>query len=256
MNVPVIIVANNEGNYIGRTLEALPGQGIDPIVAVNGTSDNTAEIARNFGAEVYEFGQAGKDAAFRRTLRLMGDRALERIITLDADSTPLVGRCWLNAMLKGVDSTGGDASCAAVGLLGYRPHSTELLVNPSTLVRTFRRISMHRRVSNNDSYYPCGANTAYKLTREVRDEIIESKQLYWPGEDRYYLDVIARGGGSVRQLTDIRSLVLASDRSLPPLVSRIVNGSARTKEAISSSYADRGTNQPGAVVYRGMQEVQ
>ncbi len=77
---PVIIAAFNEERYIGGTLQALPAAEVEPIVAVNGSTDSTAEIARSFGATTLEFEDQGKLPAQQAALRYLGDRALEPVL--------------------------------------------------------------------------------------------------------------------------------------------------------------------------------
>ncbi len=83
----VIIPAHNESAVIGRTLEALAPlaalDGVEVIVACNGCSDATADIARGYpGVRVAETAQASKPAALN-----LGDRAATAWprLYLDAD---------------------------------------------------------------------------------------------------------------------------------------------------------------------------
>jgi glycosyltransferase involved in cell wall biosynthesis len=63
----IIIPAHNEGAVIGRLLAALPAQvaggPLQVIVACNGCTDDTADIARAHGASVVEVNTASKIAA-------------------------------------------------------------------------------------------------------------------------------------------------------------------------------------------------
>lgn len=63
----IIIPAHNEANVIGRLLDSLPtrvvGQPIQVIVACNGCTDDTAEIARKRGVTVLEVSTPSKIAA-------------------------------------------------------------------------------------------------------------------------------------------------------------------------------------------------
>jgi glycosyltransferase involved in cell wall biosynthesis len=60
MKTPVIIPAYNEEQNIHKLLRSLPSELVDPIVAVNGSTDNTADIAESFGAKVYSLPEQGK----------------------------------------------------------------------------------------------------------------------------------------------------------------------------------------------------
>jgi glycosyltransferase involved in cell wall biosynthesis len=84
----VIIPAHNEAAVIGRCLDALlagfqPGE-LDVVVACNGCSDATADIARRSGdgVQVIEIAQASKTAAIRAAEGMV--RAFPRLY-LDAD---------------------------------------------------------------------------------------------------------------------------------------------------------------------------
>jgi glycosyltransferase involved in cell wall biosynthesis len=65
----IIIPAHNEQAVIGRCLEALDPDSLGPqvrtIVACNGCTDATADIARRHGVAVLEIGTASKPAAIR-----------------------------------------------------------------------------------------------------------------------------------------------------------------------------------------------
>lgn len=76
MRAPVIIPALNEELYIGRTLEALPANRVEPLVAVNGSTDQTAQIAESFGVRVLDIESPGKLPAIQLALRALGNRAL------------------------------------------------------------------------------------------------------------------------------------------------------------------------------------
>lgn len=63
----IVIPAHNEAGVIGRLLESLPrslrGGDVQVIVACNGCTDNTADIARTYGVTVAEIPQPSKVAA-------------------------------------------------------------------------------------------------------------------------------------------------------------------------------------------------
>lgn len=85
------IPALNESASIGDVLTALPSQveGVDciEIVVVNdGSTDDTADIARRFGAIVVSHDRPqGVGAAFRSGLKVSLSRGAEIIVTIDAD---------------------------------------------------------------------------------------------------------------------------------------------------------------------------
>ncbi len=64
LRLTLIIPAYNEEAVIARTLESLPESGFSQvIVAVNGSSDRTADIARELGAEAIVISERGYGAA-------------------------------------------------------------------------------------------------------------------------------------------------------------------------------------------------
>jgi glycosyltransferase involved in cell wall biosynthesis len=118
--VSVVIPARNEASAIGALTDAVQAQGYDEvalevIVVDDGSTDDTAAVARAAGARVLEFraGDGGNPAVARnRGARLaQGDP----IVFLDADCTPAAG--WLAALLaahdSGVDVVGGSLDLPA-----------------------------------------------------------------------------------------------------------------------------------------------
>jgi glycosyltransferase involved in cell wall biosynthesis len=66
--------AFNEEAGIGRALRALtePGAGLDVVVAANGCTDRTAEIARSYGVRVVEIATPSKTAALNAADEIAG----------------------------------------------------------------------------------------------------------------------------------------------------------------------------------------
>jgi hypothetical protein len=90
MSVSVAILAHNEEGRIGRCIASLLAQpGEFPIhVVVNGATDNTANIARNFGSRVivHEFEQGGKSRSWNRFVFDGLDEYAETQIFVDGDA--------------------------------------------------------------------------------------------------------------------------------------------------------------------------
>jgi Glycosyl transferase family 2 len=90
MSVSVAILAHNEEGRIGRCITSLLAQpGEFPIhVVVNGTTDNTANIARNFGSRVivHEFEQGGKSRSWNRFVFDELDEYADTQIFVDGDA--------------------------------------------------------------------------------------------------------------------------------------------------------------------------
>lgn len=104
--VSVVIPARNAEREIAPTLAALSGA--DVVVAVNGSSDSTAEVARTYGATVVALDRPSRPAA-----RNLGAAAAagERLLFTDAGCVPGAG--WverLAACLDDVALAGGRVS--------------------------------------------------------------------------------------------------------------------------------------------------
>jgi hypothetical protein len=88
--VVVVIPAFNEEDAIGAVLRAVPreacGLAVDTIVVDDGSSDRTAEVAREAGVYVAALEQnSGQGAALRLGYRLAREHGARYIVTLDAD---------------------------------------------------------------------------------------------------------------------------------------------------------------------------
>lgn len=103
--VGIVIPALNESATIASIVEAAKKYGV-PIVVDDGSTDNTAELARQAGGLVvsHEFNQ-GYDAALDSGFKKASEIACEVIITLDADGqhdTDLI-----NKFIERVDAGAG-----------------------------------------------------------------------------------------------------------------------------------------------------
>jgi len=88
--VLVIIPAYNEARFIGSVILKLRPQPIDLLVVDDGSSDDTAEIARAAGAEVLQLeANQGKAAALNAGLAFASDRNPDAIVMIDADGQHL-----------------------------------------------------------------------------------------------------------------------------------------------------------------------
>lgn len=94
--VSVVIPARNAEREIAPTLAALAGA--DVVVAVNGSSDSTAEVARSYGATVVALERPSRPAA-----RNLGAAAAagERLLFTDAGCVPGAG--WVERLAACLD---------------------------------------------------------------------------------------------------------------------------------------------------------
>ena len=86
MNLAVLIPALDEEQSIGRVIGDLPSGLVDRIVVVdNGSTDSTARVARQAGAEVVSETQRGYGAACLRGLSELGAEPPDVVVFLDGD---------------------------------------------------------------------------------------------------------------------------------------------------------------------------
>lgn len=91
MKLVLVIPAYDEEAVIGGTLSALPpGLFARVIVAVNGSRDGTARVAREHGAEVVETGERGYGAACLQAMRVLDDPEAI-VVWLQADGSEDAG---------------------------------------------------------------------------------------------------------------------------------------------------------------------
>lgn len=97
--ISVIIPALNEEKLLARTLESLrkqtyPRSDFEIVVADNGSTDRTAEIARQFGANVYEYTDIKRCGATRQ----FGATKAKAPILAFTDADAVVPKDWLSTI--------------------------------------------------------------------------------------------------------------------------------------------------------------
>ena len=101
----MIIPAYNEARTIRKTLDSLPADLTEPIVAVNGEDDGTLAIAEQLGVETLLSEEQGKMRAIQQALGYIGSSGvLEPILLLDADTQPVFARRWHDGMVSRLQS--------------------------------------------------------------------------------------------------------------------------------------------------------
>ena len=212
MRIPILIAARNEASWIGRTLDSLPRDGVEPIVIPNGCTDNTAEIAESFGATVLNCPAEGKMQALQAGIRYLGKEAIEPFITLDADARVLFPSRWAGRLLRERARVDNDSSAVAIGPTLYRGKGF------GSVVRTARHFYVqHRDHYQNSRGYYCGRNM---LIHPVRADVVEGLLALgplWPGEDRAIKDVIVNHGGNAFKSVNLLAAVASDGTRLPGL---------------------------------------
>ncbi len=85
MKVGIVIPAVNEARSIGLVIDEIPKDGVAEIIVVdNGSSDDTAQVARRHGARVVAESRRGYGAACLRGIASLGNET-EIVVILDAD---------------------------------------------------------------------------------------------------------------------------------------------------------------------------
>jgi glycosyltransferase involved in cell wall biosynthesis len=239
MKTPVIIAARNEEAYIGRALDHLPANLVEPFVMVNGSEDRTAEIALDYGATVFNRPEAGKLPAMQEALRFLGERSLEPVLMLDADSFPLFSRAWARRM---VASVAGDRPRMALGPLGYADNSTI-----DNAMHTAISWAHGARARTNGRWLPRGANFAMHAHKQRVARRIAELPHIWPGEDAAFARIFKQEG-SVTQLIDPRAMVITSARYVPTVVQRLKMGTEVAHRHALEDYLERAPE--GSVPYK------
>ena len=213
MKTPVMIPAYNESSRIGRTLECLPADLVEPIVVVNGSSDDTAEIARGFGVKVIETERQGKMPAIQLGLREMGARALEPFILLDADTKPVAPRLWSSVLLRALQPDIAEPKAISAPVYFTKNPDDPKSSHASAFVRSAYR-QIHGAAARvipgaAPAYY--GPNQAYKLQNSETLESVLALDHIWPEEDVAMTNVIIEHGGSFTQSIDNRAIVTSPE---------------------------------------------
>jgi len=187
MATPIIIPAYNEESHIASTLRSLPREGVRPIVALNASNDQTAEIAQGFGVELVVSVEQGKLLAIQQTLKMLGKNALDPFIVLDADTKPIFPQFWAKNMVKDLHPERQMPSALGGPVIFTDGQTLE------DAIRTFRRArrTLQTRGASEVGRLPqSGPNMSLFLQNsEVLDSILALPN-YWPGEDQAMNQVV------------------------------------------------------------------
>jgi glycosyltransferase involved in cell wall biosynthesis len=187
--VGIVIPALNESGTIACIVEAAKKYGI-PIVVDDGSTDNTAELARQSGALVvsHEFNQ-GYDAALDSGFKKASEFACEVIVTLDADGqhdSNLINRFIerVDAGAKVVVGVRSSRQRLAEHVFAWYTRSRFGIDDPLCGMKAFKA-SVYRELGHFDSYGSIGtellifaAKNDYRIDQipfKVRDRLGESR---------------------------------------------------------------------------------
>ena len=244
MLTPVLIAARNEATALGRTLEALPEQ-TEPIVIPNGCMDTTATIAEGYGAKVIHGASEGKLPALQAGLRSLGDRALEPLIVLDADTVPLFPSRWLARMLGAAEVHGGSSPIAVSGSVFYGG------INP--VLALYRDIGHWKNLLKNrhqQNQGITGGNLLLQLYDQGTLEQILGLPNFWPRDDTAIRDSILAHNGTSVKLLHPAAAALTDGSRFPSLLTRLRLGHERTWQGILDSYLAEAA--PGSTPYESL----
>ncbi len=237
MKTPVIIPAFNEELRLGRTLEALPADLVEPIVAVNGSTDATATIAEDFGAYVVDIEQQGKMPAIQKALEHLGRRALQPLLILDADARPIFPQRWHRHMVSPISSA---ETPVVVGGPVWYTGSPRVEAILRSVYRAGRTIT-NADVGNIDRAIQFGPNMGVHIKERHVLDLIMGIPNYWPGEDRALAEAVSHGDGTYRALVHPYATVWnPTSISAISLKDRLALGSEDTLKVVAQRYVERG----------------
>jgi glycosyltransferase involved in cell wall biosynthesis len=125
-----IIPAFNEAGTIANVIRGVAGSVTHVLVVDDGSSDDTAAIARRAGAEVLEHGQnRGKGEAIRSALAAVSDRGFTHVLILDGDMQHLpneAARLLDTAAQTGADVVLGERQFDRRGMPTARYHANRI----------------------------------------------------------------------------------------------------------------------------------
>lgn len=234
MNVPIIIPARNEAHRIGETLDTLSRQvhKVEPIVVVNGTTDETADIARNAGARVLESAE-GRMPALQEGLRFLGRRALENVLILDADSKPL-SKNWSRRLVSETQGLPKERPAIVWG-----PYVFLEDINPAVgafFTATSMQVSWADRHKDKPRTIR-GGNTGLRICNDELLEDILVLENYWPRDDVAIYDITMKHGANKKVVFHPEAWAATSGIRLKEALKRIVKERRHATKIYDDSYA-------------------
>lgn len=234
MEFPVLIPARNEEERIRRGLNALTrqSQNVEPIVIINGSADNSADIARRYGATVLESAE-GKVPALQEGLRHLGRKALEATLILDADSRP-ISKHWSQRMVAETEQIARGKPGITWGPYVFKDDTNPLVASFFTLA------SMQVSWADRHKGHPRtirGGNTALRIAdAELLDDLLAMPN-YWPRDDVAIYDTFVSHGANKKVVFHPEAWVYTSGNRLSEALKKIIKERRSPNEIYGESYA-------------------
>lgn len=241
MEIPVLIPVYNEQDTIARLLRALP-KDVDPMVIANGTTDQTLEIAEFFGAKTFDIEEQGKMLAIQHGLRHLGQRALDPILLIDADTVPLRPDKWRDGMVSLLEPH-SEHPVVVSGPIWFTENdgTVSMSTRARSLLRlgdTFRSRRTAAKTGLNGAQY--GPNQGIHIQNDKTLERVLALKNYWPMQDVALTEaIVAHEDGIFKQSLDIKLLALKqASAHYQPFHEFFTKGIEATNKKVIQSYID------------------
>ncbi|MDA8673861.1 glycosyltransferase family 2 protein [Gammaproteobacteria bacterium] len=171
-SLAIVIPAYNESATIANIVRAALHYGI-PIVVDDASTDQTAQIAKDVGAEVVSHhSNAGYDASLNSGFSYANEKGCDFVLTMDADGqhNPLLLPVFIDALEKGADM-----------VVGVRHRKQRMAEHLFALVSWFLwgirdplcglkayRIELYRSLGHFDAYSSIGTELAIYAARQSK----------------------------------------------------------------------------------------
>ncbi len=242
MKTQVLIPAKNEGQRLSVLLERLPRHQVEPIVAVNGSEDDTAEVARRYTDRVFEFEASGKLPAIQSTLKQLGERALEPMMLIDADTVPLLPEAWHRIGLRALTSNNHPVMMSAPVIFRQNKagRMAPLVRSAFRYVQTASTRSEVRHTGVGGAQY--GPNMGMRLFSKLAlDTVVELPNI-WPEMDVAHTQVVMESHplATFEQLIHPFASALTPEPAAMQPISEWIKNSASAHEATRRAYRESG----------------
>jgi glycosyltransferase involved in cell wall biosynthesis len=228
--LPIVIPAKNAAEHLPTTLSALSRIGSEVIVVVNGTSDNSAEISEAAGATVLE-SAPGKMPAIQTALQYLGDRALEPLVILDADTYPRSPNLWAKAAYKHLASGEGRAA-----IYPYWFVKSGVINGVLRSAHQLRTMTEHPY----DRTTPVGHSMGIRLTPAALDDFFAIEN-FWPGEDKAMVRIAQKHGIRTERPTESKQILNTPfPHPTLTLAKRLMHGKDWATKTSHDLYVQRG----------------